>query len=136
MTENEAYNTCFGKPYIVPIEEHEEAKEIIRQALEEIQQYRAIGTVERLLQLQHDYWYLNETCKEYSEIGTIEEFRALKENGFFNFDSPVARVDEKSYNKAIDEFARLAVEKLEDMGCEAWRRDIEQIAERLKGGAV
>lgn len=52
---------------------------IIIDALEESQQYRAIGTVERLLQLQHDYWKLNEMCKEYSSIGTVEELKALKE---------------------------------------------------------
>ena len=64
----------------------------------EIQQYRAIGTVEQLKTmfdgfwklkdlceeyekygLPEDYWKLNEMCKEYSAIGTIEEFKALKE---------------------------------------------------------
>lgn len=44
----------------------------IKKVLSEVQQYRAIGTVE-------DYWKLNEMCKEYSAIGTIEEFKALKE---------------------------------------------------------
>ena len=67
-------------------------------ALEEIQQYRAIGTVEQLKTmfdgfwklkdlceeyekygLPEDYWKLNEMCKEYSAIGTIEEFKAMKE---------------------------------------------------------
>lgn len=52
MKENEAYNTCFGKPYIVPIEEHEEAKKIIEKCLEEIQAYRAIGTVEEFKALK------------------------------------------------------------------------------------
>lgn len=47
--------------------------------LKEIQQYRAIGTVEQLKTLQEDYWKLNEMCKEYSAIGTVEEFKALKE---------------------------------------------------------
>ena len=46
MTIDEAYNTCFGNPYIVPIDEHEEAKRIIRDVMEEIKQYREIGTVE------------------------------------------------------------------------------------------
>ena len=56
------------------------------QALEEIQQYRAIGTVEELAQLKSEY---NRVLKfndrqgkiidEYESIGTIEEFRALKE---------------------------------------------------------
>ena len=42
------------------------------QAMEELLEYRANGTVD-------DYWKLNEICKEYSAIGTIEEFKALKE---------------------------------------------------------
>ena len=46
MTIDEAYNTCFGKPYIVPIDKHEEAKSIIRDLIEEVKQYREIGTVE------------------------------------------------------------------------------------------
>lgn len=50
------------------------------QALEEVQAYRTIGTVERLLQLQHDYWYLNEMCKEYSAIGTVEEIEKSMRN--------------------------------------------------------
>lgn len=33
----------------------------------------------------------------------VEELKQLKGNEFFNFDSPVVRIDEKSYNKAIDE---------------------------------
>lgn len=38
-------------------------------------------------------------------------------------------------NRIIDEFAQKAIERLEDMGCEAWRRDIMAIAEEMKGGA-
>ena len=48
MTIDEAYNTCFGNPYIVPIDEHEEAKRIIRDVMEEVKQYRELGTVEEL----------------------------------------------------------------------------------------
>ena len=47
-------------------------------AIEELKQYRTIGTVEQLNALQQDYWKLNEMCKEYSAVGTIEEFRELK----------------------------------------------------------
>ena len=46
MTIDEAYNTCFGKPYIVQIDKHEEAMNIIRDLIEEVKQYRKIGTVE------------------------------------------------------------------------------------------
>ena len=51
-----------------------------------------------------------EEIQEHRAIGTIEEFKALKENQFFNFDSPVARVDKKSYDKAIDDFVKLTNE--------------------------
>ena len=40
----------------------------------------------------------------------------------------------KIRNEAIDEFAQKAIERLEDMGCESWRRDIMVIAEEMKGG--
>lgn len=56
-----------------------EVLEYISKALEEIQQYRAIGPVEQLKTLQEDYWKLNEIIKEYSAIGTVEEFKTLKE---------------------------------------------------------
>lgn len=46
MTESEAYNVCFGKPYVVDCDVHAEAKKMIKNALEEVQQYRGIGTVE------------------------------------------------------------------------------------------
>lgn len=48
-----------------------------------------------------------ERLMEFEAIGTVEELRALKENSFFNFESPVVRIDEKSYNKAIDDFAEM-----------------------------
>ena len=48
MTIDEAYNTCFGNPYIVPIDKHEETKRIIRDVMEEVKQYRELGTVEEL----------------------------------------------------------------------------------------
>lgn len=49
------------------------------QALEKVQQYEAIGTVEEFKMLKDDLWKLNEICKDYSAIGTVEEFKALKE---------------------------------------------------------
>lgn len=50
-----------------------EALDMAIKAIEEIQQYRAIGTVEQIETLQDDYWKLNEICKEYSALGTVEE---------------------------------------------------------------
>ena len=48
MTVQEASKTCFGKPYVVDVEEHEEAIKTIKEALEEVEQYRVLGTVEEL----------------------------------------------------------------------------------------
>lgn len=80
--------------------------------------------------------------QQYRAIGTIEELKALKENRFFNFDSSVVRIDEKSYNKAIDEFLRKICEKYtekERMGnykqyCCNIKQELADIAEKLKGG--
>jgi len=51
-------------------------------ALEEIQQYRAIGTVEELEWCKDaSHWkeLFKEKLEQYEAIGTIEEFKALKE---------------------------------------------------------
>lgn len=47
--------------------------------LEELQQYRAIGTVEELIKTQIREKVLNVELESYKEIGTIEEFKTLKE---------------------------------------------------------
>lgn len=54
-------------------------KDLMDKVIEELTEYRAIGTIEKLKSLQEDYWKLNEICKFYSEIGTVEEFKSLKE---------------------------------------------------------
>ncbi len=109
------------------------------QALEEIQQYRAIGTV--------------------------EELRAIKSDGFT--DHLLNMGYTKGYRKAIDEFAEALKERLkgmqmvelqgedvcpcsetgeecpyinQDIGCQYCAReqtikDIDEIAEQIKGGA-
>ena len=68
MTESEAYNTCFRKHYIVPIDKHEEAKSIIRELIEEVKQYREIGTVEEcrnsVLDIQKAY---NKAIDDFAE---------------------------------------------------------------------
>ena len=77
MTIDEAYNTCFGNPYIVPIDEHEEAKRIIRDVMEELKAYRKIGTVEEckdsVLDIQKAYNkaiddFVKALCIEYAPI--------------------------------------------------------------------
>lgn len=73
-------------------------------------------------------------------------------NDFFNEDSPVARIDQKSYNKAIDEFSeRIKQHGIDNMyecfdqygigchgNCDECRNDfimdIDEIAKQLKAG--
>lgn len=90
---------ALGDCYIIPKNSTWEVNGIdIHKALEEIQQYREIGTVEKIKEeldkLRNDnecqglYFTLEERkalakqsreLSEYKEIGTIEEFKALKE---------------------------------------------------------
>lgn len=60
----------------------------ITKALEEVQQYRAIGTLEELKEAMKYVWLVKkhgtigkalEECAEYESIGTPEEFRAAME---------------------------------------------------------
>ena len=67
---------------IVARDDEEELNTAI-QALEEIQQYRAIGTVEEIQQKLKNMSLVIDTDRDllnrYIAIGTIEEFKALKE---------------------------------------------------------
>lgn len=66
----------------------------------------------------------DEACVEGQQAERIE--KELKQ---------IATTEAEIRNKAIEEFAKRAVERLDDMGCEAWERDINEIAEQMKGGA-
>lgn len=68
---------------------------------------------------------------EYKAIGTIEEFKALKE--CFGHTVPKSR-DKAIYDKAIDEFA----EKMKEIckGITFAELFIDEIAEGLKGGGA
>lgn len=76
MTVQEAYKTCFGKPYIVPIEVHNEAKGVIKQALEEVEQYRALGTPTQILERIGG---LDVELGKYHCLGTVEELKEARE---------------------------------------------------------
>lgn len=97
------------------------AYSIAIKALEEIQQYRAIGTIEEFQKLKALFGNENleisenatKILKEYPEylcIGTIEEFKALKEKSVAKKDfsgcicNNVERERKEIRNKAIDEF--------------------------------
>lgn len=70
---------------------HEESL-VLCKLLKEIQQYRAIGTVEELktamlyvslAKMHGTVGRAIDACAEYESIGTIEEFKALKEDNRF-----------------------------------------------------
>lgn len=56
-----------------------EDMEISIKALEEIQQYRTIGTVEELSDMKKDYAEAISDWRQYRKIGTVEECRAAVE---------------------------------------------------------
>lgn len=78
MTENEAIKQL-QVGYLGDTEDLVQAKHIAIKALEEIQQYRAIGTVEDIQMIFQLCKDLQVMCGKYHEIGTVEEFKALKE---------------------------------------------------------
>ena len=90
MTENEAKDKLDSLHYAilncsfnqVVSESEMEALCMAKDTLSEIQQYRAIGTVEQLEWCKDaSHWkkLFKEKLEKYEAIGTIEEFKALKE---------------------------------------------------------
>ena len=98
MTIDEAYNTCFRKPYIVPIDKHEEAKSIIRELIEEVKQYREIGTVEECRNSVLDI------PKAYNKA--IDDFvKAIVDRGLSSNDDKYCITRYDNYLKVIKEIA-------------------------------
>lgn len=56
-----------------------EALTIAIQALEEVQQYRAIGTPEELQDMKSNYFEALSDWRQYRKIGTLEECRTARE---------------------------------------------------------
>lgn len=52
---------------------------LILNALEEIQKYRALGTVEQLMDMKKDYVEALSDWRQYRKIGTLEELREVRE---------------------------------------------------------
>lgn len=102
MTENEAIKTLkimFANNSI-GMENKQEVLEAAIQALEEIQEYRAIGTVEELKKIEESFNVTSdkvwnhilageELLKRYEVIGTVEEFKALKEKNVAKKPMPI-----------------------------------------------
>ena len=148
MTENEAIKEVRFNMSRIGLKESSakrvtEAREIAIQALEEIQQYRAIGTVRQVQDFIADWRKYrefgtlkdieksmknvsvllaeHELLKLYQSIGTIEEFKALKlgrlgNKGFITIGQTIEEFKEEIRNKAIDEF----MDRLEKHTQENW----------------
>ena len=91
----------------------------VMKALEEIQQYRAIGTVDEVAEMSNSYINYFHKVRKYQAIGTIEEFKALKEksvakkpdyegdghyNGQIVFDTWICPNCEKHYEVDYDDY--------------------------------
>ena len=130
--------------------------------LEELKQYRAIGTVKEIKIREAQFErlsarYLNDLylLREYETIGTIGEFKALKkkEHNYDNCHNFTCRHKSREvgfnigYNKAIDEFSERLKNHMnqfdfwkygisDGVNCEMRNYDymIDEIAEQMKGG--
>lgn len=60
-------------------EDDYKANEMAIQALEEVQQYRAIGTPEELQDMKSNYFEALSDWRQYRKIGTLEECRTARE---------------------------------------------------------
>ena len=122
MTENEAIK--------VLKDEHSYGYELNKacliaiKALEEIQQYRAIGTMEEVRMLK-DY---KELYDVYKLIGTIEEFRNLK---YKKNVIPIATIEfsKEDMQKIVDEKVAQIELDIQEIRAKA----IDEFAEKLKG---
>lgn len=87
MTENESILSTLQNGIVCATDDiTREDLEMMVKCLEELQQYRAIGTVEgykRAVEVSKENYYLcaeyKARLKKYEAIGTIDEFKALKE---------------------------------------------------------
>ena len=89
MTEKEAKYTLIEYRPMVGFQKYRDALNMAIQALEEIQAYRAIGTVEELKTMKENGAFsgvelaqiaaMQMKLKEYQAIGTVEEFKTLKD---------------------------------------------------------
>lgn len=83
MTENEA-KKILQRDLLIQIKNKAlpdgiEAIKIAIKALEEVQQYRAIGTPEELQDMKSNYFEALSDWRQYRKIGTVEECRTARE---------------------------------------------------------
>lgn len=86
MTENEARQVieCIGEKLndnslVFYTKVEQKALDMAIQVLEEIQKYRELGTVELLIKSNAKALFEHMELEQYRAIGTVEEFKALKE---------------------------------------------------------
>lgn len=89
MKENEAIEKLKNMRLFMQIEDENngckfreddyKANEMAIQALEEVQQYRTIGTLEELQDMKSDYSEALSDWRQYRKIGTFEECRTARE---------------------------------------------------------
>lgn len=85
MTENEAIEALkleggleiTGRP--IRVAQFFEGIDVAIKALEEVQQYRAIGTPEELQEMKKDFAEALSDWRQYRKVGTLEECRAAVE---------------------------------------------------------
>lgn len=80
MTESEVIKELqqyVGLPFEMDV--LEEAVKMAIQALGEVQQYRAIGTLEELQDMKSNYFEALSDWRQYRKIGTLEECRTARE---------------------------------------------------------
>ncbi len=170
MTENEAVERLKCMRLFMEINDRQNESKFLEddyvansmaiQALEEIHQYRAIGTVEgykRALEISKENFRVSMEYKakvqEFEAIGTIDEFKALKESDIpiIHGKAELELHDKKIREKAIDDFVKAIKESQQayiwcctdspaemcDSNCEkCWLKfgkDIDKFAEQLKG---
>ena len=80
MTESEAIKE-FQQNIDMPFGSNisREASELAIQTLEEVQQYRTIGTLEELQDMKSDYFEALSDWRQYRKIGALEECRTARE---------------------------------------------------------
>jgi hypothetical protein len=82
--------------------------EVAIKALEEIKQYRAIGTPEELQEMKKDLAEALSDWRQYRKIGTLEECRAAVEKQTACNPDRVVKQLEEHFNATNDKGARLA----------------------------
>lgn len=81
------------------------------EALYEIQQYRAIGTVDEVAEMSNSYINYFHKVRQFEAIGTIEEFEALKEKntpkkpfgGMYDWTCPTCGTYHSTHGKCCSE---------------------------------